>query len=372
MPSSSPGSWLRILLAGYYPFLLLLLALLGWLIYLLIRFTMTTPAGWWFSFWPLAWLGVTALQLVRVVPVWFMAPVDPTNLEIQLPPAFLEPIYRLVAEIVRERKLPMPHDIRLTPNPGAWAYENQAGERILVLGGLLISSMTQATLAGIIAHELGHFSAGDTRLSRRAAQRAQTMGCLEALCHGRASMFFNPIIWLIRLYHLGFFLAYLAHSRQQEFAADRHSLCQAGADEAAGTLLLLEALPCLPELRLDNIAKVFVARREPLADIFAEQQRRAVSLDRTDWDDACRKALKKKTTRWDTHPALRDRLKAMGVSPKQAPSLLSSRQAGPPVRDLFPAWDELEKLMSQQWLDAVRIEQAAKQELAQVFLRRPR
>ncbi len=330
MPASSSGFRLRFLLAAYYPFLLLLLVLLGWLIYLLIRFTMTHAGGWWIAMWPLAWLGVTVFQLARVMPVWFLPPFDPTHLEMRLPSAFLEPIYRLVADIVRQRKLSMPHDVRLTPNPGAWVYENQAQERILVLGGLLISSMTQAALSGIIAHELGHFSAGDTRTTRRAAQRAQTMACLEALCCGRASMFFNPVIWLMRLYHLGFNLVFLAHSREQEFAADQQALRQAGSDEVAGTLLLLATLDCLPSLRLDNIAKEFAARREPLPDIFAEQQRRAGKIEHLDWEDACKKALKKKTTRWDSHPALRDRLKALGVSTKNATDLLFARQSGPP------------------------------------------
>lgn len=372
MLTSSPNRWLRILLAGYYPFLLALLALLGWLIYLLIRFTMTTPAGWWFSFWPLAWFGLTALQLVRVVPIWFAAPGGPAGMELLLPPAFLEPFYRFIADIVRERKLPMPHQVRLSPDTAAYVYQDAAGERILVLGGLLISSFTQTAVAGVVAHELGHFAAGDTNITRRAGQRGQTMDYLEFYCRGRASMYFNPIIWLVRLYHLAFQLAFLEHSRQQEFAADQQSLRQVGHEEAAATLLFLQALECLPVLRLVSIAKDFAARREPLAGIFVEQQRRAAGLDRADWDDACRKALKKKTTRWDSHPALRDRLKALGVKSKQAAPLLVAKQSGPPARELFPAWDQLEKIMSEQWLNAVRIEQQLKQELAQIIVGRPR
>ena len=92
--ADSKGGWLRFLLVAYYPFLLVLLALLGWLIYLLVRFTVTTPAGWWFSAWPLAWLGITAVQLLNVVPIWFASPADGGGSEIKLPTAFLEPIFQ--------------------------------------------------------------------------------------------------------------------------------------------------------------------------------------------------------------------------------------------------------------------------------------
>lgn len=371
MASPSYSRWLRFLLAAYYPFLLLLLAFLAWVTFVLVRFTVTVQFAWWFTALPLAWVGLTILQLLQVVPVWFMQPLG-AGVEIRLPAAFLEPIYQFIAPIVRERKLRMPHDVRLSPDTAAHVYEDGDGQRILVLGGLLVSSFTQTALAGVVAHELGHFAAGDTGTTRQAAQRGQTMACLEALCQGRASMFFNPVIWLIRLYHLAFQLAFLANSQQQEFAADEQFLQQVGNEEAAATLLFLDALECLPSLRLANIAKDFAARQEPLAGIFVEQQRRALALDGADWEEAYKKALKKKTTRWSTHPALRDRLKAFGVSGKQAAQLLQERQSGPLARELFPAWEGLEKLMSEQWLHAARIEQQVKQELAQIFIGRPR
>ncbi|MCS7044814.1 MAG: M48 family metalloprotease [Gemmataceae bacterium] len=362
---------LRLLLVGYYPFVLLLLAGVGFVLAVVGNFAFTTPAGWMVS-WPLIlWLGLTVVQLAAVVPVWFMEPPKGGSLEVVLPPAFLEPIMQLVARIARDRQLRMPHDIRLSPDAIAHVY-NDADRRILVLGGLLVSILSQKALAGVIAHELGHFTTGDTTLSRRAARRFQSMTVLEAWCRGRISMYFNPVIWLIRLYHLAFVLVYCADSRQREFAADRQAAAQAGAEETAFTLLLLETLACLPSLRLHNIAKDFAVRREPLHGIFAEQQRRALGLYASDWEDACRKALQRKTTPWDSHPALRDRLKALGVSLKMAPALLMSRRDGPPARDLFPAWSQLEKYLSNQWLHAARVELEAKQELAQIILGRSR
>lgn len=154
-------------------------------------------------------------------------------------------------------------------------------------------------------------------------------------------------------------------------AADQHSVRHVGAEETAATLLLFGALGCLPALRLANIAKDCIAQQEPLDGIFAEQQRRAQALSSTDWDDACRKALRHKTDLWSTHPSLHDRLKAIGVSAKKARALLQAKQVGTPARALFPAWRGLEKIMTEAWLDAIRVETQAKRELAQIILGRP-
>lgn len=213
----SHAFWLSFLLGAYYPFLLLLLALLVWLIGILVRITATEPLIWWVTVPVLVWLGITAFQLVRVVPLWLVRPVRQAGMELRLPAAFLEPIFQLTAGIVRERKLRMPHDIRLSPEGTAWVYEEGRDQRVLVLDGSLMSALSQQALAGIIAHELAHFAAGDTRISRRAAQRALTIAVLEAYFYRRASMFFNPLVWLIWLYHLAFYLVYFAHSRQQEW-----------------------------------------------------------------------------------------------------------------------------------------------------------
>jgi Zn-dependent protease with chaperone function len=369
--TASSSRWLSVLVAAYYPFLLAVLALLIWLIVILVRVTVEVPAAWWFTLAPLLWLGLTALQLVCVAPWWFARPPEDVGAELRLPAEFLEPIVQLTAGIVRKRGLRMPHDIRLSPDTVAHVYEAQAGERVLVLGGLLVAAVTETALAGVIAHELAHFAAGDTGTLRRAAQRGQTIALLEAHFQGRVSMFFNPFVWLIRLYHLGFALVFLAHSRRQEFAADQYSAQHVGAEETAATLLLLEALDCVPALRLQNIAKDFAARQELLDGIFAEQRRRAWAMDRADWDEACRKAIKRKTDRWSTHPALRDRLKAIDIAPKKAAALLETQRLGRLARELFPAWEGIERVMTEQWLTAIRIEQQLKREAAEIFMGRP-
>jgi len=48
-----------------------------------------------------------------------------------------------------------------------------------IIGGVAVATFTQKALAGIIAHELAHFAAGDTRLARQGAKRAATIRAIQ-------------------------------------------------------------------------------------------------------------------------------------------------------------------------------------------------
>src|SRR5262249_31294119 len=117
------------------------------------------------------------------------------------------------------------------------------------------AAFSQETLAGVVAHELAHFTAGDTRLSRRAARRMLVMALLEHRFRVQRGTHFNPLVWLIRLYHLLFEMVWAAQSRAQEFAADRHQVQHAGKKAAAAALLFVTVTERLPWVRLSNIAK---------------------------------------------------------------------------------------------------------------------
>jgi Zn-dependent protease with chaperone function len=308
-------------------------------------------------------------MLVSLQGLWTAIP-DPTDLEVRVPRRDLEPVFAWLAVIAREQGLCEPHEIRFSAATVAHVYENKKGRRILVLGGLAVAALSQEALSGVVAHELAHFTAGDTALSRKVARRGEVIGRLEHYFRQQTRSALNPLVWLIRLYHLVFYVAWAAHSRQQEFAADRYTVQRAGKDVAASALLNLEIADRLPWARLDNIARSHAASNEPIEQIFAEHWRRAQSIDLDDWDEACREALRKKTGLFDTHPALRERLKAMGVSAKRALKLIGQQQ-GPSARDLIPNWPSVEKRLTSELIAVYRELHQAKRELAQIMLGRP-
>src|SRR5215510_12654649 len=250
MESRWPSLWLRLLLWCYYPFLLLLCALMGWLVYLLVEALIHLTCVVTVAVPLIVLLGLTLTQVLwsflTMVRVREPAPTFELRLSVEL----LAPVYQVVSEIVRQQQLLPPHESRLGADTVAHVYEEKGGRRVLVLGGLAIAALSQPALAGVIAHELAHFTAGDTRLSRRAANRALLMRLLEHCFKVQPGTQFNPLVWMIRLYHALFELAFLADSRQREFAADRHQVRQAGKEEAAAALVFMEATERLPWIRL--------------------------------------------------------------------------------------------------------------------------
>src|SRR5262249_15280966 len=128
----------------------------------------------------------------------------------------------------------------------------------------------------------------------------------------------NPTVWAVRLYHLLYALAYAAHSRQCEYAADRLEVEQSGAEAAARALVLLTVAERMPWTRLSSLAESWVATNQPAHLLFEAQERAARSIGPGEWQDAIRKELKKPTGAFESHPGLKDRLAALGVSPKKA------------------------------------------------------
>ena len=363
--------WLRLLLWLYFPFLLALCAFIGWLIYLLVAALISFTCVITVAAPLIVLLLATLLHVSWSLSSLLKRPPEQTGIELRLPPASLKPVFIWVLEIARKQELLLPQEIRIGAETVAHVYEDRKGVRILVLGGLAVAAFSQEALAGIVAHELAHFTAGDTRLTRNAAGLWQVIGMLEQRFYRQRATHFNPLIWLIRLYHLLFELAWAAKSRQQEFAADRHQVQHAGKETAANSLLVAVVSQRLPWVRLSSIAKSYATANEPIEQIFAEHWRRVQAIPADEWQEACKKELKRKTGLFDTHPSLRERLQAMGISPKQAIKLLQ-HQSGPPARDLFPDWEQVERILTEELILAYRVDYLAKREIAQIVLGKPR
>jgi Zn-dependent protease with chaperone function len=361
---------LRLLLWLYIPFLLLLCLFMAAMVALLLGAFTEWMCPLVFVAPLIGVLGLTLVQVLWSMRVLLSRPADQPRWEIGVAAEALEPALAWVAGIARKQGLWEPHEIRFAPDTIAHVYEDRHGRRILVLGGQIVAALSQEALAGVIAHELAHFTAGDTKLGRKAARRVGLMLQQEQDFRNRPATQLNPLVWLIRLYHWLFLLAWAAESRRQEYAADRHLVEQAGKDTAAVALLHITITDRLPWARLDSIAKSHAANNEPIDQIFAEHWRRARSIGPDEWDEACRKELKCKTRLFDTHPALRERLKAMGISAKRALKLLC-RPQGPPARDLFPDWPLIEKVLTSELIAAYRELYWAKREMAQIMLGRP-
>ena len=359
---------LRLLLAGYLPFLLLLCCLVCWGIWRLGQLYWLLPNVP--TLLLIGGLAATVGQVVWTSRVLFQSIDADDDLEVRLPRKQLQGLNDLIVDVARRQQLPTADQIRLSADTVAYIYENDDSESILVIGGLAIRMFSRDALAGIVAHELTHLANGDTRLARRAANRVALMAALEAEFQERLSSQVNPLVWLIRLYHLLFRIVRAAHSRAQERAADRSTAALLGKEAAAAALIRLTVTERLPYVRLTSVAKSCVATGDTLDGIFAEQQARLRSIGAGEWKEALEKELRADTDWFASHPALRDRLGALGVPPKQALQLVLS-DAGAAGATLFADWARIEQDLTARVIAVYQERQEAMRTFAQIVRGRP-
>jgi len=110
------------------------------------------------------------------------------------------------------------------------------GHRELAIGLPLVIALTRGQLLAVVAHELGHFAHGDTRLTARTHRWAVLLEATVAQVDGR----------LLRRLLSAYADAYLrlarSAGRRQELAADAWSARLAGPDDAVAALGAMEAL----------------------------------------------------------------------------------------------------------------------------------
>jgi Zn-dependent protease with chaperone function len=297
---------------------------------------------------------LTSLHIVFGLTALFQRTAEGDEFEIELPDKWQRGLAKLVERVAVERGLDPPDIIRLHAASLAHVYMDRDGKSILVIGGTLIAMLPQQALAGIIAHELSHFTAGDAKRLRTAVHWHRVMGNLEArfLTHNWAA--WNPLVWLIRLYHQIYFRLLFASQRREEFLADSFYVDQVGEEAAATTLVLLSVLQNMPWANLANMAENMSMANCRVDLFFEEQVRRLRAATKSDWDDALRKALREETHWYSTHPGLKDRLKPLGVKARDVlPSAMN--MTGEPATALFANWSEVEKYLSNRLLSIARV-----------------
>lgn len=134
-------------------------------------------------------------------------------------------LWRHVDELARIAGTRGPDDIRLTSEPNAGVWERR-GTRYLELGLPFVAGMSIGELRSVLAHELGHYGGGHTRVS------ALTYRAKVAIGAGRFDTTGVLFAWA-RLYAL----VAASESRKHEQFADEVSVAAAGREAATRSLL---------------------------------------------------------------------------------------------------------------------------------------
>jgi Zn-dependent protease with chaperone function len=331
---------LQLVSGAYFPFLagvVIVSAALGGLVLSKLRGPLAISLG--------GLLILTSLHVVVGLFAVFRSVEDKDEFEIELSDKRQRGLADLVEEVASQRGLDAPDVIRLHAQSLAHVYMDRDGQTVLVIGGTLIAVLPQRALAGVIAHELSHLTAGDVGRSRLAVHWHRVMVGLEQKFLSQNWAVWNPHVWLVRLYHLVYFRLFYASQRREEFLADSYYVDQVGEENAATTIVLIHVLEHMPGANLANMAEQMALANQRVNDFFAEQVRRLRGASQAAWADALQRALREETAPYATHPCLKDRLRPLGVKARDMlPSAMNL--SGEPATALFANWPEVEKRLT--------------------------
>lgn len=292
----------------------------------------------------------------------------------RMQPLVLQPeveprVYAFVQEICRVVGAPAPRRIELDCDLNASARFRRGlrsffgHDLILTLGLPLIAGLSERELAGVIAHEFGHFRQGagmrlsflirrinywfarvvyerdgwDEALASLNSTESIWVGIMSGCARAGVALS-RGILWLLMM--TGHFLSGLL-LRQMEYDADRWEMRIAGSAGFESTTLRLATLSyVLKDIRAemvrswrrqlqlpDNLPVLVEYRTNRLSAARRAKIESHVGFDKTSW--------------FDTHPSAADRIRR--ARQLAEPGLLTSNA---PARNLFENFDTISRLVT--------------------------
>lgn len=234
-----------------------------------------------------------------------------------------------------------------TPRLGIFGWPHND----VVLGLPLLLALGPRHFGAVLAHELGHLSGQHGRMGARIYRVRATLHQATEALQARRSAIAGPFRLFLRSYEPWFQAASLALARQQEREADRFSAQATDARTAADALVAAELAGWALAARYDSALadRPAVEPAPPEAHLaWMAQTLRAASAD-ADAPEALRRALEERAGPADTHPALAQRLEALGQPARLPPPI--ERSAAEAL--LGPALPRVQAELEQAWRERV-------------------
>jgi Zn-dependent protease with chaperone function len=232
-------------------------------------------------------------------------------------------LFELIEQEARAGGEEVPDDVYLTLEDNAGVAQVSRRRRVLVLGLPLLHILTERQLRGVLAHEFGHYSGGDTRLGPWIYRTRETIGRTVAALMAdegeddwwAAKITRQPFIY----YGRAFLRITAAISRRQEFAADRCAATSVGRDAFVAGLERSHAYgPGFDAYWSGEVVPVLeLGRRPPISAGF----QRFIAHERV--EEAAGRHLaairEVETDAYDSHPSLAERVAAIASLPAGEP-----------------------------------------------------
>ncbi len=238
----------------------------------------------------------------------------------RLLPAGQPELFGQITAIAQAMQQAVPCEVYLVADVNAWVAERGGfmglgSRRVMAIGLPLLQSLSVAEFRAVLAHEFGHYYGGDTKLAPWIYKtRTAISRTLQSLDEGLIHIVFRAYGKLfLRITH--------SISRYQEFVADEAAAAIAGAPALASGLRKLHAASFAYNgyWRSEFLPALQAGYLPPYTGGFAYfmqkssiQEAMAASVDE--------ELAATRTSPYDTHPALRDRLQALAQQAADRPA----------------------------------------------------
>lgn len=262
-------------------------------------------------------LGVLAFAILRSLWVRFDAPEGLPITRRDAPRLF-----DMIADLRRPLKAPPFHCVLVTrefnaavvqvPRLGIFGWQRN----YLLIGLPLLQAFSVDHVRAVVAHEMGHLAGAHSRFSGWIYRLDRSWDQLLERLHQEHTWGRAVFTWFFERYS-PFFSAYtFALRRANEYEADRFSASLVGVRTAAEALSALPGAAVAHDRYWEEVRRSVAIRDTPPESLFAPIREAFAAPDaRAKWPDALAQALREETGTVDTHPALADRLKALGHEP---------------------------------------------------------
>lgn len=291
-------------------------------------------------------------------------------------------LFELIDALSSQSRAPRVHHVLISGDLNAGVVQQPRlgvfglPRNFLVIGLPLMKSLTIEQFKAVLAHEFGHLAGGhgsvSSRIYRQRLRWARLLAVLEA-SRSKAGFLFKPFLSWFAPY----FNAYtFPMARANEYQADASAVRITSAAAAAEALTAVDVVGgFLGERYWAGVYQGADTRPQPagLAPFSDMSHGLATGLDSESTTLWMGRAMANQTSLADTHPALRDRLDAIGQPPRLAPP--SAGQAADRLlgASLANVTDDLDRRWRSEtaplWEKRHRQVQQARQRLAELDVR---
>ncbi|HEX6707901.1 MAG TPA: M48 family metallopeptidase [Albitalea sp.] len=325
------------------------------------------------------------LLLVLAIPLWLLVRSASQALFTRLPPpqglelrrAEAPALFAAMDGMRRGMKGPRFHHVLVTDEMNAAVVQRPLfglfgfPRNYLILGLPLLEALSAEEALAVVAHEYGHLAGSHSRFAAYIYRLRHSWGTIQAVAQQWQGWTGRPLQRIVGWY-APYFNAYtFVLARANEYQADAASAELVGAGVAASALKRVNISASQYDAFVESTLTTIRDLPAPPADLSAQWAARALQAPPAERAEQwLRRALERESQASDTHPVLRERLRALTGHAVSASELPAPVAASAALAWLGSGVAGLRETLQRQWHERVAQPWAQRHQELQTRLRR--